>query len=154
MYFAICCNRNLIESRIQNAVFNQRILDPSYNDFWPAADQNTAIGCRASARTFLLWPALVSILPHALGTVGLLFPGKHSWTVHWLLLLYSVDENFLVRIQTSGPRIDSGHPRRSRSFDHVIMTFRIGWMRKSTKNKGLHEVWYMECSFVCHRELY
>jgi len=31
---------------------------------------------------FLLRPALVSILPHALGTVGLLSQGKHSWKVH------------------------------------------------------------------------
>jgi hypothetical protein len=69
-------------------------------------------------------------------------------------LLYSVDERFLVRILTSGPRIYSGHPRRSMSCDHVIMTFLIGWVRQSTKNNSLHEVWYMECSVVCHRELY
>jgi hypothetical protein len=103
---------------------------------------------------FLFWPAVVSILPHALGTVGSSSPGKHSWKVHWLLLLYSVHEKFLVSLVTSRPRIDSGHPR----YEAGVVTT---WSWRSVL-AGCRNLWRtticMKCgqrsSFGCHRELY
>jgi hypothetical protein len=102
---------------------------------------------------FFFWPAVVSILPHALGTVGWLSPRKHTWKVHWLILLYGVDEKFLVILLTSGPRIDSGHPRYETG---VVTTW--SWRSVLTGCRNLRRTICMKCgqgsSFGCHRELY